>query len=292
MSLSWRGIAGLLAAVSLAAIPAWANVPGRPGTINYVEGKASIGSQAVTSKDVGRAELDQNQSIKTSLGKAEVLLTPGVFLRLGDHSELRMISPGLSDTQVELIHGEAQIEVTDISKENHIRVINHGVSTTLVKKGLYSFNAETPTVSVYEGKAEVQSGDSRVSIGKGKQVFLTAGPLRAVSFDREHKDELYQWSSLRDRYLAEASMGSARVYVVNPYGWYGSGWYWNPYFSAYSFIPGAGYLYSPFGYGFYSPFAFYGYGYGGGFYRGGGFRRVAPVGRSFGGGAGVRGSRR
>src|SRR5438034_7482077 len=112
---TWRGIAGLLAAVSFAAIPVRANVPGRPGTINYVEGKASINGQPVSSKDVGRVELNPNQNIKTTLGKAEVLLTPGVFLRLGDHSELRMISPGLSDAQVELIHGEAQTEVTDIS---------------------------------------------------------------------------------------------------------------------------------------------------------------------------------
>ena len=80
-------------------------------------------------------------------------------------------------------------------------------------------------------------------------------------------------------------MGSARVYMVNPYGWYGSGWYWNPYFSMYSFVPGAGYLYSPFGYGFYSPFYYAPIR----IYRGGGFRRVAPVGRSFGG---VRGLRR
>src|SRR4051794_18897687 len=178
MSLTWRGVAGFLAAVSFAAIPAWANVPGRPGTINYVEGKASIAGLPVTSKDVGRVELDPNQSIQTSLGKAEVLLTPGVFLRLGDHSELRMISAGLTDTQVELVHGEAQIEVTDISKDNHIRVINHGVSTALLKKGLYAFNADTPSVSVYDGKAEVLNGDQRTSIGKGKQVLLSSGPMK------------------------------------------------------------------------------------------------------------------
>jgi len=43
-----RGIAGLVATISLAAIPVWGNVPARPGTINYVEGKAFIGGQPVT----------------------------------------------------------------------------------------------------------------------------------------------------------------------------------------------------------------------------------------------------
>ena len=136
-----------------------------------------------------------------------MLLTPGVFLRLGDNSELRMISPGLTDTQVELVGGEAQIEVTDITKDNHIRVLDHGVSTTLLKKGLYAFNADTPAVSVYDGKAEVQSGDNRIPIGKGKQVLLTGSPLKAVSFNRDHQDELYHWSNVRDRYLAERQHG-------------------------------------------------------------------------------------
>jgi len=232
---------------------------------------------------VGRAELDTNQTIQTGLGKAEVLLTPGVFLRIGDHSELRMVSPGLTDTRVELLSGEAQVEATDVHKENHIQVLDHGITTTLLKNGLYAFKADTPAVSLYDGKAEVQSGDTRITLGKGKQVLL-GGPLKAVSFDRHYQDELYHWSRLRDGYLAEASMGSASVYMVNPYGWYGSGWYWNPYFSMYSFIPGAGYLYSPFGYGFYSPFYYAPIR----IYRGGGFRRVAPVGRSFGGGRGFR----
>src|ERR1700686_340562 len=35
-------------------------------------------------------------------------------------------------------------------------------------------------------------------------------------------------------------------------GW-GGGWYWDPWFSAFSFLPGGGIFYSPFGWGFYSP---------------------------------------
>jgi hypothetical protein len=41
-------------------------------------------------------------------------------------------------------------------------------------------------------------------------------------------------------------------------GWYAPGWDWDPYFSCYTFIPGDGIFYSPFGWGFYSPF-FVGY---------------------------------
>jgi hypothetical protein len=41
-------------------------------------------------------------------------------------------------------------------------------------------------------------------------------------------------------------------------GWNG-GWYYNPYFNMYTYIPGAGVMWSPFGYGFFSPVAIFGY---------------------------------
>ncbi len=47
-----------------------------PGTLNYVEGQASIGDQSLNSKSIGNAELEQGQSLVTKKGKAEVLLTP------------------------------------------------------------------------------------------------------------------------------------------------------------------------------------------------------------------------
>ena len=67
-----------------------------------------------------------------------------------------------------------------------------------------------------------------------------------------------------------------RSYVVNAGGWYGLGWYWNRGFGMYSFIPGDGILYSPFGWGFYSPAYIWSapvyvrpYRYYGGYYGGG-----------------------
>ena len=66
-------------------------------------------------------------------------------------------------------------------------------------------------------------------------------------------------------------MQSARTVFVGggPY-WDGPGWYWNPYWDMYGFIPGDGIWYSPFGWPFYSPWAYgYGFGYGfGGYGRG------------------------
>jgi len=267
-----RGISGAVAVLTLAvlSIPARAAIPPAPGVVNYIEGAASIDGQPITSKDIGQVEVRQNQTLATGQGKVEMLLTPGVLLRLGPNSQVRMVSPNLTDTRVEVLQGTAMVEAEDLHKENNIRILDHGVTTTLEKNGLYEFDANTPRVRVYDGKAIVQSNDKQVHAGKGKQILLAADQLKAVSFDRNQRDDLYAWSSLRSQDLAQTSVHTVGLYGGYPYAYgYGPGWYWDPYFTSYAFLPYNGFLYSPFGFGFYSPWAFYGGFYGGGYYRGG-----------------------
>jgi len=264
-----------LAIAALVSAPSWGAIPAHPGMLNYVEGQASINGQQVTSKQVGTAEVEQGEVLDTGAGKAEILLTPGVFLRLGNNSSVRLDSAGITNTQVEVLHGKAMVEATDLKKQNNIRVSDRGTLTTLKKDGLYGFDADQGTVSVYDGKAQVREDDRTVDLKKGK--MTSTDILKTQKFNRkDDSDELYRWSDLRSNYLSEASAASARTYLGGGNGFAGSGWYWNPYYSFYSYLPGDGFLYSPFGYGFYSPFGYrrflggyYGGGYGGGYYGGG-----------------------
>lgn len=237
--------------------PAWAapSVP-QPGSLNYVEGQVSIDNHTVTSKAVGTAELNPGDTLSTQSGHAEMLLTPGVYLRLADNSTVRMISPGLTNTQVELVNGHAMVEADQLYSENAIRVNDRGSSTELLKKGVYSFDADRAVVAVFDGKARVYEGDNYVDLGKGKETTVGGPVLKAQKFDRkeaEKGDPLYAWSNLRSEYLAQATLGTAQTYLVDTGGWYGPGWYWNPYWSMYSFVPGDGFFYNPFGWGLYSP---------------------------------------
>ena len=266
-----------LAAVLCA--PAWATATSAnsalPGTLNYIEGQATIGSQTLDSKSVGAVELQPGQSLVTGKGKVEVLLTPGVFLRVGDNSSVKMISPGLTDTEIGIEQGQAMIEVAEIHPENDIRVNADGTTTRLLKTGLYDFDQGRAQLRVFDGKAAVMNSAHHTDVKGGREVALAAdSPLKAQKFDKKMYEEgdLYRWSSLRSGYLAEANADAARIYVTNgagPWGpgWWGAGWYWDPWFSAFTFIPGDGIFYSPFGWGFYSPWLvyrapFFGYGYG------------------------------
>ena len=264
-------------------LPAFGEAPARPGSVNYIEGAAFIGETQLHSKDVGTVTLSPGEELRTDHGKAEILLTPGVFFRLDDHSAMRMVEPGLAKTQVELLSGRAAVEVDELYKQNDLEVVDGGVVTQLLKPGYYEFDANNPTAMVFTGKAAVEVANGKYKVIKGHHelalVQNEAGKPFAkekpANFDaRREQDELYNWNSLRSQYLAEANNEIAPEYAgmagFNP------GWYWDPYGWDYTFIGMDPYM-SPFGFGFFPPWyggfyggMYYGGGYGGyGGYRGG-----------------------
>ncbi len=258
-------VAALLLASTQAATAQTQNPqPARPGSINYVEGNATIGSQTLNADSAGKVELEKNQTLNTQDGKVEILLTPGVFLRVAENSAVKMVSPDLANTEVALEGGRASVEVLDISKNNNIRIDLNDSSTQLVNKGLYEFDASQNRIMVYKGKAEVNYGSQKTILGGERQLTLNqGGKLKAQGFDtRRDEDDFFRWCALRSGYLSEASVDEARVEIGNGPGWYGPswygpGWYWDPYFLSYTYLPGDGIFYSPFGWGFYSPLYVY-----------------------------------
>jgi hypothetical protein len=283
-----KAIVSFLFAAALSA-PAWAVGTNPrtavPGTLNYLEGQVSLANRSLGSKAIGSAELQAGQSLSTGNGKAEILLTPGVFLRLGSNSEVRMISPDLVDTHVALERGHAILEVGQIYRQNDIRVTQNGATTRILKTGLYDFHSDPGWVRVFDGKAVVNDDGREIKVKGGHELDLSPdSSLKAHKFDKKANEEgdLYRWSSLRSAYVAEANVNAAGIYYVNGWGpwglgWWGAGWYWDPWFSAFTFIPDDGIFYSPFGWGFYSPWLVYDaplFGYGYGF---GGFGRVHYV---------------
>jgi hypothetical protein len=185
-----------------------------------------------------------------------------VFLRLGSDSSATLVSPNLTDTKVQIAKGRAMVEVDELYKQNDIQIQEAGATTRLEKAGLYGFDADQKQVSVVDGKAEVLDGDQRVTVKGGHEVTLTdTAKLKAHKFDKKayEDSDLYRWSSLRSQYLADANVEVAHLYVDN--GWWGpgwaSGWYWDPWFGGYTFLPANGIFYSPFGWGYYSPVVIY-----------------------------------
>jgi hypothetical protein len=282
--------------------PQQAAPPG-PGMVNYVEGQVSLGGQTLTEKSVGTARLRPGQTLTTQNGRAEVLLTPGIVLRLDDNSSVLMRLTGIPDTEVAVQTGRAMVEADQVMSANHITVNQGPAAVRIMTHGLYDFDAATGMVRVYDGRAEVTVAGKEHTLQAGHYFNLNAPKLNAHGFNKKkaEDDAFYRWASLRSAYLAEANADAARSMAQNygtyaygnPYNGYGPyaaydpywdlGWYWDPWFDAYTWMPWDGAFFSPFGWGFYSPgFAyaapFYGgYGrFGGRFGYGGSYQHFGP----------------
>lgn len=243
----------LLAGSVVPATVATAPHPPRPGSINYVEGQAILGALPLDASCIGTLEVERNQTVTTQAGKVEILLTPGVFLRLADNSSVTMISPDLANVEVRLDKGRALVEVIDIRKENDIQIDQYGAKTKLLKKGLYSFDADRQEVLIFTGSAEVSAGKPKLTLTAKEKAALGGDGLKAQHVETaQYEDEFYRWNGLRSGYLAEASVYAARGYAGTDLGWY-----WNPWFTVYTFLPGEGVFYGPFGWAFYSPMEVY-----------------------------------
>ncbi|HEY7210663.1 MAG TPA: FecR domain-containing protein [Bryobacteraceae bacterium] len=266
MERAWPSAAKILTGffvTALYAMPQSYTVSAKPGVVNYIEGNVAINGSALSSASLKTTFLNANDVLSTTTGKAEVLLAPGVFLRLGDNSEVRMVAPSLTDTQIELKRGEAMVEADDIVKDSRLTVLAGGGTVLVDRNGLYKFVAgDEAKAAVLEGKAQVLNGDRKLDVGKGKEVLLGATE-KPKKFDAKKQDDLYAWSTVRAQYNAAASYQAAREMNASAYGgvWGGygfsgfsnPGWVWNAGFNTWSWLPGDSAFYSPFGFGFYGP---------------------------------------
>jgi hypothetical protein len=251
--MGWKRIGGMSLGVVLTAALALAQpaADAAPGAVNYLEGQASIDGRPFTARS---ARLERGQVLETSQGNVELLLTPGVFLRVGHDSSLRMISPGLANTEVALLRGTAMLEVDQLFKQNNLKVIVDGMTARIQKTGLYEFDANQPAAMVFEGQASVLEGGREVKVKGGRELLLADAALEPQKFDKHaaEQEPLYRWSKLRSEYESEAGTEMARnVYLYG--GWYGPGWYWDPYWNYYAWLPAYGPYYGPFGYPYFGP---------------------------------------
>jgi FecR protein len=283
-----------LVVLLLGSASAWAQnvISARSGMVNHVEGSVLLDGTTIQPKFGQFPAVGNGHTLVTKEGRAEVLLTPGVFLRLAENSSFRMISDRLSDTSLEVLSGEVLFEVSDLLKDNAVTVKYKDASVALEKHGLYRFDADSGTLEVYDGQARVTSGDKTMTAKKHKRVQLDAG-LEAKNFDTKDTDAFYRWASRRSEYIATANVSAA--HSAGASGFFSGGglgvssWAWNPWFGSFTYLPGAGYGYSPFGWAYYSPYTvgylyspFFSPYYNGGTYypygvAGGGGRTTTPV---------------
>src|SRR5208282_2839921 len=117
-------------------------------------------------------DIKEGSVLSTEEGRAEVLLTPGVTLRLGDHASLKMITNRLIDTRLELLGGKAVVEADLVDKNTSVTIVVNNAAVSLPKAGIYRFNFEPAQVKVFKGEAAVLSDSETRLVGAGRTCAL------------------------------------------------------------------------------------------------------------------------
>src|SRR5579863_9370062 len=127
------------------------------GLIHFFEGAVYLGDQPLESH-LGRfPSVPQGAELRTAEGRAEVLLTPGVFLRMGERTAIRMLANDLADTQVEMQTGSIIVDSGEPNAGTSVTIVYKDWRVHLLQKGVYRIDSEPPLLWVRQGQAEVSS---------------------------------------------------------------------------------------------------------------------------------------
>ncbi len=244
---------GALAMAASGIVQAQSVISARAGMVHYTEGRVLIGDKVIEATASTFPEVKPGEILRTEDGRAEILLTPGVFLRLAENSSFRMLSNKLTDARVEALTGSMLVEYGDQNKDDSVTLVFKGKDISFKKAGIYRLDAEEGVLKVYKGEATVAGGGQSLTVKEARQVELNAAALMASKFDNKTGDEFYRWASRRAGYIATANISAARSLHDSGISLSSGTWAFNPWFNMFTYVPYNSMWYSPFGYTFWGP---------------------------------------
>jgi hypothetical protein len=248
-------------------------ISAKAGGVNVVEGDVTVARAAGRSGVLLKGDkLEVGDRVSTGEnGRAEILLNPGSYLRLGGGSSFEFKTTSLDDLRLSLNRGSAIFEVF-ATDDFTVTVDAPKSSYILDRSGVYRVDVtDNGAASVEVWKGKIRVGESVIK--GGKTATATGEEVAVAKFDRDEKDAFELWSKARSKQLAKVtstlegrdlrtalmrSFLGRRWNVYNSFGL----WVYDPFRFTYCFLP--------FGYGWSSP---YGYGFGGGL----GWYNLPPV---------------
>jgi hypothetical protein len=219
--LGWQTIVGLILTIASGPALDVKSVP--PGTLTCVVGEAWIGSESLNEKAVGKVAVKPGPQLSTRNGTVEIMLAPDIFMRVGKDSSANLISLNNTTVKVELQRGQAIVEISGLPKDRSIHLLNLGLFTQLLTKGLYEFDADRGQFRVFRGEAFVRRGNQSLVVTSKRQFALTHADLSASRFNKKEFEQAdpYRFNRMRSNALAQADARHWEPYYWP--GWHGSG---------------------------------------------------------------------
>ncbi|HEV3200936.1 MAG TPA: hypothetical protein VGZ73_23695 [Bryobacteraceae bacterium] len=203
-----------LAVAAVLALPADAQsvISARSGVVHFFEGAVYLGDQPLVPHLGKFTCMAEGAELRTAQGRAEVLLTPGVFLRMDQNSAIRLVGNDLSDTRVELLAGSAIVDSAEPGSGTSVTLNYKDWKVHFIQKGIYRIDAALPRVWVYQGEAEVSSDGfgAPVSVARGMDLPLASVLVPERSLDVPG-DSLSSWAQGRSESISADNAIAAQI---------------------------------------------------------------------------------
>ncbi len=248
-------------------------ISAKAGLVHYFEGDVYI-EERNASNDLEKikvpqsrtkfVQLEVNQIFSTGAGRAEILLSPGMFLRMGENCEIQFLSVRLGDELVVVSKNKGNcaivLDFMDMPKNTQFLLDFDCWRFRIPKKGIYHFSTnglgETFEFRIIAGEVFIDiMEDYYGKLSKGRVLVVKESKDETRKLEKDFSDEALRWSRRRDSYLAAANVWAAKNIFegFTRNGWQNNSWYWNPYFGMYTFIPGRGNIDCYWGFRFFNP---------------------------------------
>ena len=239
-------------------------ISAKAGGVNFIQGKVAVARNNSRSGYLLKGDrLEIGEKVSTgSEGRAEILLHPGSFVRLGENTEFQFVSTSLDNLKMKLTRGSAVFELI-AGDEFAVEIETPKGSFKAIESGIYrvdvSANDGTGKLFVFGGKAKVSDSTATV-VKKGRTATVNGGTAVVEKFDRDDRDALDVWSKSRAKELskinAKLQRNDLRDSVTRSYNF--RGWAFDQSFGLWVFDRFSGqYCFLPFGYGWGSPYGYY-----------------------------------
>lgn len=180
------------------------------GVVHFFEGAVYLDDQRLEAHLGKFPTVAQGAELRTAIGRAEVLLTPGVFLRIGERSAVRMVSNDLADTQVEFQSGSVMVDSAEPNPDTSVTIVYKNWKVHAAQKGVYRIDSDPPRLWVLQGAAEVAAGGQPVTVEQGMSVPF-AEVLVPEPSSEPPADGLSDWAKGRGQSIVADNAITAQI---------------------------------------------------------------------------------
>lgn len=184
---------GLLFFLCVAA-PGQEIVSARSGIVHFFEGAVSLDDHPLEHKAATFPAMTPNSTLRTEKGRAEVLLTPGVFLRLDENSAIRMAANALTGTEIEFLRGSAIVDAVDALGAPPIVLTYLRCRIRFSKPGIFRIDSDTGVLQAYSGQSEVAGSNGKTSVVDANKLYFFDLEALTNKFGEPNEDEFYDWA--------------------------------------------------------------------------------------------------